>query len=60
MFRVCSCQTNRSIRVIVAQATYVFTRQEVHGPLNVLDGNAAADIRLCRLNPHFSKQVHHT
>lgn len=40
--------------------TYIFARQEVHGPLNVLDSNTAADMRLCRLDPHFSKQVHHT
>lgn len=42
------------------QETYIFTRQEVHGPLNVPDSNTAADMRHCWLDPHFSKQVHHT
>lgn len=45
---------------VTQQDTYIFTRQEVHGPLDVLDGDTAADVRLCGLNPHFSKQVHHT
>lgn len=59
VFKVCSCQNDNGNRV-TAQETYIFTRQEVHGPLNVLDDNTAADMRLCRFNPHFSKQVHHT
>lgn len=42
------------------RATYIFARQEVHGPLDVLDRNTAADMRLCRLDPHFSKEVHDT
>lgn len=45
---------------VTQQDTYIFTRQEVHGPLDVLDGDTAADVRLCRLDPDFSKQVHHT
>lgn len=42
------------------QKPYVFTRQEVQGPLDVLDGDTAADMRWRRLDPHLPKQVHHT
>lgn len=40
--------------------THIFARQEVHGPLNVLHTDAAADMRLGRLYPDFSKEVHDT
>lgn len=46
--------------MIQRRETYMFSRQQVHGPLNVPDSDTAADVRLCRLDPHLSKQVHHT
>lgn len=37
----------------------MFAGQEVHGPLDVLHRDAAADVGLGRLDPHLSEQVHH-
>ena len=37
----------------------MFAREEVHGPLDVLDGHTAADVGLGRLDPHLPKEVDH-
>jgi len=38
----------------------MFSRKEIHRPLDVPYSNTTADMCFSRLNPDLSKQVHHT